>query len=55
MVGGAKLGLEFVSANGPDGVRAVTETGQPLFLDLKFHDIPNTVAGAVRSAAQLGV
>lgn len=53
MVGGVKLGLEFVSANGPDGVRAVTETGQPLFLDLKFHDIPNTVAAAVRAVVPL--
>ncbi len=53
LVGGVKLGLEFVSANGPDGVRAVTDTGQPLFLDLKFHDIPNTVAAAVRSVVPL--
>lgn len=53
LVGGVKLGLEFVSANGPDGVRAVTETGQPLFLDLKFHDIPNTVAAAVRAVVPL--
>jgi orotidine-5'-phosphate decarboxylase len=53
MVGGVKLGLEFVSANGPDGVRAVTSTGQPLFLDLKFHDIPNTVAAAVRAVVPL--
>ena len=41
-----KLGLEFFAANGPQGVRAV-EAG-PVFLDLKLHDIPNTVAGAVR-------
>ena len=53
LVGGVKLGLEFVSANGPQGVRAVTDTGQPLFLDLKFHDIPNTVAGAVRAVTPL--
>ncbi|MFC7332449.1 orotidine-5'-phosphate decarboxylase [Rhodocista pekingensis] len=53
-VGGLKLGLEFFVACGPDGIRAVTEgTGLPLFLDLKFHDIPNTVAGAVRSAVPL--
>ena len=53
LVGGVKLGLEFVTANGPDGVRAVCETGQPLFLDLKFHDIPNTVAGAMRAVVPL--
>lgn len=45
-----KLGLEFFVANGPDGVRKVAGT-RPLFLDLKLHDIPNTVAGGVRSAA----
>lgn len=55
LVGGVKLGLEFFTANGPDGVRAVCETGQPLFLDLKFHDIPNTVAAACAAAADLGV
>ena len=53
LVGGVKLGLEFVSANGPAGVEAVTATGQPLFLDLKFHDIPNTVAAAVRAVTRL--
>jgi orotidine-5'-phosphate decarboxylase len=53
VVGGVKLGLEFFSANGPGGVRKITETGVPLFLDLKFHDIPNTVAGAVRAAVSL--
>ena len=54
-VGGLKLGLEFFSAHGPDGVRAFEGSGLPVFLDLKFHDIPNTVAGACRAAAQLGV
>jgi orotidine-5'-phosphate decarboxylase len=54
-VGGLKLGLEFFSAHGPDGVRGFEGSGLPIFLDLKFHDIPNTVAGACRAAAQLGV
>ena len=52
-VGGVKLGMEFYYANGPEGARAVTDVGMPLFLDLKFHDIPNTVAGAVRSTLEL--
>lgn len=54
-VGALKLGLEFFTANGPQGVRAVAELGLPIFLDLKFHDIPNTVAGAIRAVAGLPV
>jgi orotidine-5'-phosphate decarboxylase len=54
-VGGLKLGLEFFCAHGPKGVRAFEGLDLPLFLDLKFHDIPNTVAGAARAAAALGV
>ena len=53
VVGGAKLGLEFFTANGPEGVAAVAECGLPIFLDLKYYDIPNTVAGAIRGAAGL--
>ncbi len=53
-VGGVKLGLEFFSACGADGFKIIAETGMPIFLDLKFHDIPNTVAGAIRSVAPLG-
>lgn len=53
-VGGLKLGLEFFCAVGPEGIRRVAEeAGLPIFLDLKFHDIPNTVAGAVRSVMAL--
>ncbi len=50
-VGLFKLGLEFFAANGPAGVRAIA--GRPVFLDLKLHDIPNTVAGAVRAVLPL--
>jgi orotidine-5'-phosphate decarboxylase len=52
-VGGLKLGLEFFMANGPAGVRAIGEIGLPVFLDVKLHDIPNTVAGALRSLSVL--
>ena len=51
--GGVKLGLEFFSAQGPAGVRRIGELGLPLFLDLKLHDIPNTVAKAVEALAPL--
>src|SRR5262245_32937370 len=52
-MGGIKLGLEFFNANGPSGVRQVIQRGERLFLDLKLHDIPNTVAGAVRAVVPL--
>jgi len=52
-VGGMKVGKEFFTACGPDGVRAVTDCGMPVFLDLKFHDIPNTVAGAIKASLSL--
>lgn len=51
--GGLKLGLEFFAANGPAGVAALSHMGLPIFLDLKLHDIPNTVAKAVQSLRAL--
>jgi orotidine-5'-phosphate decarboxylase len=48
-VGGLKLGLEFFCANGHHGVHEMAKLGLPIFLDLKLHDIPNTVAKAVQA------
>ena len=52
-VGGLKLGLEFFASNGPAGVRELASLGLPVFLDLKLHDIPNTVGKAVAALAPL--
>lgn len=52
-VGGIKLGLEFFMANGRHGVHEMAEIGVPIFLDLKFHDIPNTVAKAIQALRPL--
>jgi orotidine-5'-phosphate decarboxylase len=53
LAGGVKLGLEFFCANGPAGVREIADVGLPIFLDLKLHDIPNTVAKAMQSLRPL--
>jgi len=50
-VGGFKVGLEFLTATGPEGLRRIVDLGRPVFADVKFHDIPNTVAGASRALA----
>jgi orotidine-5'-phosphate decarboxylase len=52
-VGGLKLGLEFFLAQGHEGYKALATAGLPIFLDVKLHDIPNTVAGAIRSLLPL--
>lgn len=54
-VGGLKVGLEFITALGPDAVGQIVEVGLPVFADTKFHDIPNTVKGASRAIADLGI
>jgi orotidine-5'-phosphate decarboxylase len=51
--GGIKLGLEFFSANGRSGVKEMAALGLPIFLDLKFHDIPNTVGKAIQALRPL--
>jgi orotidine-5'-phosphate decarboxylase len=48
-IGGVKLGLEFFCAHGHHGVHEIARVGLPIFLDLKLHDIPNTVAGAMQA------
>ena len=52
-IGGLKLGLEFFCRHGHHGVHEIATVGLPIFLDLKFHDIPNTVAGAMQAIHML--
>jgi orotidine-5'-phosphate decarboxylase len=56
LIGGLKLGMEFFNACGPDGVRRIAgETGLGIFLDLKLHDIPNTVGAGLRALMGLNL
>ena len=52
-IGGVKLGLEFFTKNGPNGVEKIKKIGLPIFLDLKFHDIPNTVKQSIKNVLDL--
>lgn len=52
-IGGVKIGMEYFYATGVAGYRAIADQGVPVFLDLKLHDIPNTVAAAVRALTPL--
>jgi orotidine-5'-phosphate decarboxylase len=52
-IGGIKLGLEFFAANGPAGIKEMAALDLPIFLDLKLHDIPNTVAKAIQALRPL--
>jgi len=54
-VGGFKIGLELFVSHGPSIVERIRDGGMPVFLDLKLHDIPNTVAGAAAAAGRMGV
>ena len=52
-LGGIKVGKEFFTAHGQEGIKTISKEGLPIFLDLKFHDIPNTVAKAISNIVRL--
>ncbi len=52
-IGGIKLGKEFIAALGPEGIKAISNKGLPIFADVKFHDIPNTVYKAIKALGPL--
>jgi orotidine-5'-phosphate decarboxylase len=54
-VAAIKLGLEFFISQGPSNIKKISDINVPIFLDLKLHDIPNTIESAVREAVKLGV
>ena len=54
-VGGIKVGLEFFTANGPDGIKKLSQLSLPIFLDLKLFDIPNTIENTIESLKNLSI
>ena len=55
IIGGVKLGMEFFAAQGPKGIEKIAKIGIPIFIDVKYYDIPRTVARAIYSMMKLGI